>query len=355
MGQEMRTVDIVIPCYNYGRYLARCVESVVQQAGVRVRALIIDDASTDDTSIVCKELSNRYQAVTVRRHERNQGHIATYNEGLLEWASADYCLLLSADDLLAPNALRRAADVMERYTDVALVYGRAQVISDDETLPSPPERATDNFVVLSQFDFLRRCVTRGNPVPTPTAVVRTEVQHQIGGYRADLPHSGDMEMWMRIASHSRVGVLEAVQGYYRWHTGNMSAKYYDKALRDQEERVRACAEALDRAKEKVLGVDGLRELMRRSVAEEAFWLGTRAFEDGDVVTSDACFAFALSNWKALKHTAFWWRLRVKRIVGPEIVRRVRRVAKAIRRRDAATATGGPKRFHVGQMTGWWPG
>ena len=48
-------------------------------------------------------------ALEGRRHEVNQGHIATYNEGLLEWAKADYTVLLSADDLLAPGALARAA------------------------------------------------------------------------------------------------------------------------------------------------------------------------------------------------------------------------------------------------------
>ena len=36
------------------------------------------------------------------------------------------------------------------------------------------------------------------------------LQQQVGGYRAELPHSGDMEMWMRFAAHAPVGVLRAV-------------------------------------------------------------------------------------------------------------------------------------------------
>ena len=38
----------------------------------------------------------------------NRGHIATFNEGLLDWADGDYCVLISADDKLTPGALRRA-------------------------------------------------------------------------------------------------------------------------------------------------------------------------------------------------------------------------------------------------------
>ena len=101
-------VDVVIPCYNYARFLEDCVGSVLSQEGVDVRALIIDDRSGDDTFEVGTNLIRRDSRVLFRRHSQNRGHIATYNEGLLEWVEAEYALLLSADDMLAPGALRRA-------------------------------------------------------------------------------------------------------------------------------------------------------------------------------------------------------------------------------------------------------
>src|SRR4051812_4578035 len=104
----MSRVDVVIPCYNYGRYLAACVDSVLSQDGVDVRALIIDDASTDDSVRMARALAASDERVRLRCHPRNRGHIATYNEGLLEWADAEYLVLLSADDLLVAGALRRA-------------------------------------------------------------------------------------------------------------------------------------------------------------------------------------------------------------------------------------------------------
>ena len=100
----MASVDVVIPCYNYAKYLPRCVASVLSQEGVDVRALIIDDCSTDETPAVGAALAQQDARVLYRRHAKNMRHIATYNEGLIDWASADYCLLLSADDLLAPLA-----------------------------------------------------------------------------------------------------------------------------------------------------------------------------------------------------------------------------------------------------------
>ena len=51
-----------------------------------------------------------------------EGHIATYNEGLLEWADCDYTVLMSADDRLTPGALRRATDLFDSHPDVGFVY-----------------------------------------------------------------------------------------------------------------------------------------------------------------------------------------------------------------------------------------
>src|SRR5262245_8631151 len=100
-GGAAPTVSVIIPCYNYAEFLPRCVESILDQPGVDVSVLVIDDCSSDDTPEVAARLAAQDPRVSVRRHEVNRGHIATYNEGL-EWASGDYIVLISADDLLTP-------------------------------------------------------------------------------------------------------------------------------------------------------------------------------------------------------------------------------------------------------------
>src|SRR4051794_15273165 len=95
----MPMIDVVIPNYCYGRYLPACVESVVSQGIDDIRILIVDNASTDDSVEVARALAARDARITVVARERNLGHHASYNEGV-DWAEADYFLLLCADDLL---------------------------------------------------------------------------------------------------------------------------------------------------------------------------------------------------------------------------------------------------------------
>src|SRR5947209_1850784 len=135
----MASFSVVIPCYRYGHFLEEAVSSVLDdQEGVDVRALIIDDASPDDSAEVARKIAARDTRVEVIAHEVNKGHLATYNEGLLEWADGDYSVLMSADDRLTPGALTRAAGLLDAHPEVGFCYGHP--VHFQHPGPPPPAR-----------------------------------------------------------------------------------------------------------------------------------------------------------------------------------------------------------------------
>ena len=199
----MAKVDIVVPCYNYGRFLEDCVRSLLDQSIEDIRVLIIDDASTDGSVAVAERLARADDRVTVRAHTQNRGHIATFNEGI-EWANSDYFLLLSADDLLAPGALARAVRVMDENEDIILTYGDCAVWNTED--PFPVINDEPGALSWTRVDLVGKlCEAAANFVPTPTTIGRTDVQKAIGGYRPELPHAGDLEMWLRFGAHGGSG------------------------------------------------------------------------------------------------------------------------------------------------------
>jgi Glycosyl transferase family 2 len=274
-------VDVVIPCYNYARFLEDCVGSVLSQEGVDVRALIIDDRSGDDTFEVGTNLIRRDSRVLFRRHSQNRGHIATYNEGLLEWVEAEYALLLSADDMLAPGALRRATEVMEEFLEVGMCYGRQIQFCQKSAIPGHRVPATLSHDVVKGEDFIKlACRGGSNPVPTPTTVVRTGIQKKIGGYTKTLPHTGDLEMWLRFAAHASIGRIDAVQAYKREHANNMVKQFTDTIVPDLQQRMLAFESALCGCRELLSDAEALLKMARGSLADQAFWSAHRAFDNG---------------------------------------------------------------------------
>jgi hypothetical protein len=311
----MNSVDVIVPCYRYGHFLRECVDSVRAQSGLDVRVLIIDDASPDNTAEVASDLMREDSRVTFLRHTRNKGHVDTYNEGI-EWASADYMLILSADDYLLPGALIRSTSLLDAHPEVGFTFGRAIVLNEDGTI-----KQTDcildkaNWCILSGLDFIQLSGSR-NLVPTPTALIRTELQKRLGGYRRELPHAGDMEMWLRMAVHASVGVLGASQAVYRRHAVNMSLVYRAHGLLgDLQQRKTAldcffqtCGHALPDA-----------QLLHRrffwSLGCEAVGLASTAFNEGTMEISERLSEFALRVCPAVKRSLPWTKLACKRSIG----------------------------------------
>lgn len=217
-------IDVVIPSYNYAHYLAACTNSVLSQTDVDLRLLIIDNASKDNSAELARDLASHDGRVELLLRSKNAGPHASFNAGI-DWARSDYFLILCADDLLAPGALARAVSMLEQYPDIHLAHGAIEKISENEKPPrTAPDRGKGNWNICAGADFIRfACKHAFNPVYGPTAVVRTSAQKEAGYYRPSLPHTDDLEMWLRLALLGGVASTDSVQAYARVHSDNQSA------------------------------------------------------------------------------------------------------------------------------------
>ena len=314
----MTSVSVVIPCYNYGHFLEEAVSSVLDdQAGVDVRALIIDDASPDDSADVARKIAARDPRVDVAVHTSNKGHIATYNEGLLEWADGDYCVLMSADDRLTPGALRRARDLLDDRAGVGFVYGRAVWVTHGTPPPTARTRVRGWSVWPGQW-WLERLFRQGeNPITSPEVVMRTSLLRRVGAFDARLPHAADMELWMRLAANAGVGFVRGVdQAYYRVHQENMRKGY--SALADLRERRSVFEMVLDRDGDRLPGAQGLSDIVHDKLAREALWAAGRAYGWGRTEQAyvDELLAFAVECSPEVSSQPLYRTLQSRKLIGP---------------------------------------
>ena len=291
----MSSLSVVIPCYNYGHFLEEAGASVLaDEEGVDVRILIIDDASPDGSAEVARAIAARDPRVETIVHPVNRGNIATYNEGLLEWADGDYCVLMSADDRLTPGALRRARDLLDASPEVGFVYGRALWVADGAPDPTP-RTSVRGWSVWPGDWWLRQIFQQGeNPITSPEVVMRTSTLKRVGAFDPNLPHAGDMELWLRLAANGDVGFIRGVdQAFYRLHTTNMRKGF--NQLFDLRERLAVYETVLDRYGEQLGDAPELSAAARRRLGREALWTAGRESlrRDADPEHVDALVAFAM--------------------------------------------------------------
>jgi Glycosyl transferase family 2 len=303
------SVNVIVPCYNYGHFLEGCLRSVLTQEDVEVSVLVIDDCSTDDSAEVAQRLAEQDKRIEFRAHSENAGLIPTANEGL-EWAQGDYVVLLSADDLLVPGSLYRATSVMTKHANVGLVYGRSLFAREARPLPKfvGKWRGTKMW---SGADWIRlRCRSGHSCISSPEAVVRNSVQRTVGGYDQACLHTSDLNMWLRIAAVADVAHIRGVpQAIYRIHAGSM-LRSREGPMIDLRERSAAfdsffatCSPELDKS-------GRLKALAARTLARQALWRASRQVDRGeeeDLVEELTDFALdicpetgRLREWRGLR-------------------------------------------------------
>jgi glycosyltransferase involved in cell wall biosynthesis len=271
-------VSVVIPCYNYGHFLPACVDSVLDQSGVEVDVLIVDDASPDGSAAVAHKIAGADARVRVIAHETNKRHIATYNEGLAQ-VDGEYVVLLSADDLLAPGSLARSAALLRAHPEVGMVYGFSPGFAS-----TPPVARTEvrSWSIWDGQDWVEQMCRRvSNPVSTPEVVLRTSLMRDLVGYDARVPHAADFLLWLRAAARGRVGrVNGADQAFYRKHGANMHVELYAGVHTDIVERLKTFEILFTEDAAYLPEGARLHELSRRALAREALVTVCQAYELG---------------------------------------------------------------------------
>lgn len=111
-------VSIIIPCYNAGKYLGECLDSVLNQDERDFEVIIIDDGSSDHTLSVAAEYAQRDPRIHVY-HQENKGVSAARNLGLAH-ARGKWVTFVDGDDLIAPDMLSVMLHAADSNTDMVV-------------------------------------------------------------------------------------------------------------------------------------------------------------------------------------------------------------------------------------------
>jgi glycosyltransferase involved in cell wall biosynthesis len=194
----MPGVDIIVPCFNYGRFVTEAVETAFAQTVAPTDVLVIDDGSTDDTPDVLRALANGLPFRHIRQD--NAGLVATLRRGIAE-TSSPYFVTLSADDRLAPTFIERTTAVLEHAPEKGYCYTHMRLIGDEtgvlEARPFDP-----TWLVCA-----------GNYIGGG-ALIRRAAYDRTPGFRV-LPTLEDWDLWLSFLDVGLEGVLLA-EPLYEW-------------------------------------------------------------------------------------------------------------------------------------------
>ena len=126
-------LSVITPIYNVETYLNRCIESILSQSYRNLELILIDDGSTDNSLLLCKEWAKRDKRVVIM-HKENGGVSSARNLGL-KVVKGEYLTFVDPDDFIAPNTYSVNMNYLLEHYDVDILqYPYCHYVSNEEII-----------------------------------------------------------------------------------------------------------------------------------------------------------------------------------------------------------------------------
>ncbi|HEX8287412.1 MAG TPA: glycosyltransferase [Pyrinomonadaceae bacterium] len=234
------TVSVIIPNYNYGRFLRETIESVLAQTYPCKEIVVVDDGSTDDSlEVLARYDQNKVKII----RQKNRGVGAARNAGV-KASSGDLVAFLDADDFWLAHKIEKQIERLLSDKDFGLVTcGMREFDVSGKTI---------EIYAQGMEGWRAEEILLVKPVmvgPGSTSLLWRRVFDEVGGFdeRKEMHPSEDWEFCYRVARVSKIAFVPEILAAYRNHGGNGHLQVprferamlmgYEKIFQDADEQV----------------------------------------------------------------------------------------------------------------------
>lgn len=231
------TVSVVIPAYNSSGTIADALTSVRDQVDGVQEVIVVDDASSDNTTRRVREWAldrglrfsdsesrtargDAYPSVLLLCQHANQGPGAARNRGV-EAARGEWIAFLDADDLWVPWAMSLKQKLRGLYPRADFLCGESPRFSDEDELAALRAMSAEAIPRDVRHLALREFVQH-NPVATSTVMMKKALFDRVGGFDSQFRGPEDYDLWMRCVATAQAVRTETPLALYRYVPESLS-------------------------------------------------------------------------------------------------------------------------------------
>ncbi len=233
----MPRVTIVVPNYNYGRYIGETIDHVIQQTFPDWELIVVDDNSTDGSRQIVQDYIRRYPERIIKLLVNERGPSGTptpINIGIRQM-QGEFFAWLSSDDVFEQNKLAMQLAVFEAAPALGLVHSAFSTIDQDGN-------QTGSFFPPNEFEVNAfTALLDGNFINGNTVLIRRDVLERVGPFLetdADCPdlwRAAEYYHWLKIAAQYPIECIQSPLHRSRRHPGN--ADYNSSSMGPALERM----------------------------------------------------------------------------------------------------------------------
>lgn len=225
-------LTIIIPSFNYGRYLRESLDSILSQDFEDYEVLLMDDGSTDETPVIAQSYAEKYPHIRYCRRVNNLGIFATAEEGRC-LANGKYLHFFSADDRYLPQFLSKSIQCLQEFPDLGLVCSNIGYFQEpDQEIKTKPLLDRITPCKFTPKELLPLFQTTGFWIPGTSCIVKKELLEKYGSFDPKLENISDWFLFHEIALFEGVGYIPETLIAMRQHPET----YTSRVKRDKTRR-----------------------------------------------------------------------------------------------------------------------
>ncbi|KAA2224579.1 glycosyltransferase family 2 protein [Chryseobacterium sediminis] len=219
----MINFSILIANYNNGKYFKECYDSLISQTYKNWEAIVIDDASTDDSVEIIQSLIQGDSRFKLYHNTTNKGCGFT-KAACMEYAKGDLCAYLDPDDALYPEALEKTVQEFFDRDDIVAIYSQMMICDEDLT----PERIYAGTKQIYNNRHFFNCPIQFAHFFT----FKRETYSRTTGINPNLKNAVDQDLYLKILEQGEAKFIKDPLYLYRLHSNGISQ---DKAKQSAKE------------------------------------------------------------------------------------------------------------------------
>ena len=262
---EAPLVSVVIPNYNYARYLKERIDSVLNQTFQDFEIIILDDASTDESLKIINEYSTHPRIYRIEANKNNSGTpFIQWKKGTL-MARGKYVWIAEADDVAEPDFLETTVRLMEEHNEAAICHVGYQVIDSQSQAHKKDynkwgaTRKAKGYACFDGIEYVRNNLYWCNCIYNASGVLfnREKALTVIDSPFVTMRNCGDWRFWADLSLQGKVIEVYKVLNKFRRHEISVThiGNKHGRILKEEIEMVKYMQENLN-------GISSYKKLIR---------------------------------------------------------------------------------------------
>lgn len=225
-------ISIIINCHNGEKYLAKTINSVIEQTYENWEIIFWNNRSTDNSARIAQSyLDSRIKYYMAP----NYTSLGKARNLAMKKATGEWCAFLDSDDTWVSDKLSKQIDIINRNQDVGVVYGQMMVckenIKHDSIWSEKMRRYTQKTMMkkLPEGDIFNQLL-KINFIPLLTAIFKKDLFFQAGGISEHMEIAEDYDLFIKLSRITNICAVQDVVAFYRVHDSNLSIERQEQGF-----------------------------------------------------------------------------------------------------------------------------